>query len=77
MVDDWVARCTLTHSNTHKYKQVYHRSRLSREDRTPWFNIALARGDFVGAGSLMALQAYAQVRAARRMDFGLFFTSHS
>lgn len=41
--------------------QSYYRHRLSSSDRTPWFLISLARADYVEAGTLVALQAYAQV----------------
>lgn len=42
--------------------KVYYRSRMTREERTPWFNVSLARGDLMEAGTILAFQAYAQER---------------
>jgi len=51
-----------SHPSSLRLLRVYYRSRLTKESRTPWFNVSLARGDLMEAGTLVAFQAYAQDR---------------
>ena len=50
------------HPSSLQLLKVYYRSRLTKEERTPWFNVSLARGDLMEAGTILAFQAYAQER---------------
>ncbi len=61
-------RLLSTHPSALSLLRIYYRHKLTKEDRTPWFNLSLARGDFVEAGTILAFQAYAQESLPRRIE---------
>jgi hypothetical protein len=61
-------RLLATYPQACRLLRVYYREKVTKEERTPWFNLSLSRGDFLEAGSILALQAYGQDVLGRRIE---------